>query len=244
MQLCVAKLTKNKRYSYATLAQATGQAFKATSSRNVCKSVRVWVCVFVSCVLSGLAMFFTFRSDAINFRPHTTRTHTNAGTCINYTYATLLAAAAGKSLGQLLWHTHTHRDTHTLVAVALLNFQTHAKLNPRMCLTFALFWLSGPRVFSPLASMLSVCEWVCTRVVSSLLRSFIRHFFLASFTTQLSRSNSRHETRDSTLQLLFLLTRFSFSLYPLCKNKKKIKANIFTCKPPPTLCFCVFFGQK
>lgn len=198
------------------------------------------MCVCVCCVFSCLAMFFTFR---LLWRNKLSATHTNVGTCINYTYATLVAAqtkASQVKFGQHSWHAerYSHTNTRTLVAVALLHFQTHAKLNPRMCLTFALFWLSGLWVFSLMslclfhaectASYVNVCLCVCTRdcicvsvSLPALFSSpFIRHFFLASFTTQLSRSNSRHKTRDSTLQLLSFWHAFPFHFIHFAKKSK------------------------
>lgn len=74
------------------------------------------VCVCVCCVFSGLAMFFTFRLLWRN-KLSATHTYTNAGTCINYTYATLVAAPTKAS--QVAWPTFV---THTLAHLSLLPY--------------------------------------------------------------------------------------------------------------------------
>lgn len=81
---------------------------------------RTCLCVSVCCVFSGLAMFFTFRLLWRN-KLSATHTHTNAGTCINYTYATLVAAPTKAS--QVAWPTFvTHTDAQTLAHLSLLPY--------------------------------------------------------------------------------------------------------------------------
>lgn len=133
---------------------------------------------------------------------------------------------------QVAWPTfvtHPHRETHphshtrTLVAVALLNFQTHAKLNPRMCLTFALFWLSGPRVFSPLSSMLSVsvcvhssslCVCVCA-LLFSIHSSLLFSLFYYTIKPQ------QLETRDTRLDTAVAFPFDTLFLFTLSTLQKK-----------------------
>lgn len=192
-------------------------------------------------------MFFAFRSDATNFRPHIHKRR--------HLYK-LHIRHVGHSSTTFVTLAPTPTLTLTLVAVALLNFQTHAKLNPRMCLTFALFWLSGPWVFSHepvlVSSMLSTHMWVCVHsnlsvrvrvydcVCECVLFSspFIRHFFLASFTTQLSRSNSRRKTRDSRLDTAVAFRFDTLFLFILSTLQKKAKISTFTTRSNAFLPSC------
>lgn len=159
---------------------------------------RTCLCVSVCCVFSGLAMFFTFR---LLWRNKLSATHTHKRRHLYKLHIRHVGRSTNQSQPSRLANfrdTHRRTDTRTLVTVALLNFQTHAKLNPRMCLTFALFWLSGPWVFSLMSLCLfhaecaaphvRECVWVCTRDFScvsvslcvSLQRSFL---LLLSFVT-------------------------------------------------------------
>lgn len=146
------------------------------------------MCVFVCAVFSqALPCFSLFGcSDAINFRPHT---HKHKRRHLYKLHIRHVGRSTNQSQPSRLAN---FRDTHTrtLVTVALLNFQTHAKLNPRMCLTFALFWLSGPWVFSLMSLCLFHAECTCVHsrlylclclcVCVSLQRSFL---LLLSFVT-------------------------------------------------------------
>lgn len=199
----------------------------------------MWVCAVFSQALPCFSLFGC--SDAINFRPHT---HTHKRRHLYKLHIRHVGRSTNQSQPSRLANfrdTHRRTDTRTLVTVALLNFQTHAKLNPRMCLTFALFWLSGPWVFSLMSlclfhaecaaphvrvcvcgcalEILVVCLSVCVCLCNALF-FFSFHSSLLFSLFYYTIKPQQLETWDTRLDtaVAFVLTRFSFSLYPLCKK--------------------------